>query len=198
IVIALARSERSAQHAPEGDTAPGFEADRDRSHWRGLSPAALIAALGMCLVIYEGQQSSGPLRWSHRMVAAAAGIEAVQRPPGDGSDPYAPLLAGVPRGATVAVWISEPERLDYARHRFIDLRTPAGAHDAAPLLAQLPAEFLLIEADDAHRRGTQGGLLHRVVCRSAWQLCADDLEAIALQHPTIARRDHLRIVDLRR
>jgi len=174
-----------------------------------LGPAALITALVLGVLLQEGRDAPGRLRWSRRLAAAATDIEALRRPPGDGAERYAELLAGVPPGATVAVWVAEPERLDYARHRIVDLRTPAGARlrefrwaahasPLAPLLAQLPAAFLLIEADDAHVQRVQTDLLYRLLCQPERPICADDLEAIALGHPIAAQRDRLRLVDLRR
>ncbi|HEX2684983.1 MAG TPA: hypothetical protein VHN14_00110, partial [Kofleriaceae bacterium] len=176
---------------------------------RGSGPSALIAALMLCVLLYEGREGPGRLRWSRRMASAAAGIEEIQQPPGEVTDPYAGMLARVPPGATVAVWVSEPERLDYARHRIVDLRTPAGvrlrahrwelhASKLAPLLAQVSAAFLLIEEDDAHVQRTQTDLLYRFLCQTARPVCADDLEAIARSHPITDRRDNLLLVDLRR
>lgn len=176
---------------------------------RGAGPAALIAAVVMCVFVYEGREAPGRLRWSRRLADAATSIAYVQRPPGDAGERYDELLASVPPEATVAIWIAEPERLDYARHRIIDLRTPLGgrlrdfrwtAHPSsvAPLLAQLSASFLLIEADDARVQRVQTDVLYRFVCRTEPPICADDLEAIALHHPVIARRDNIQLVDLRR
>jgi hypothetical protein len=175
--------------------------------WSG--PAALITSFVLCTLTYEGREAPARLRWSNRMAAAATAIEAVQRPPSDGADPYAALLANVPPGATVAVWITEPERLDYEHHHIVDLRTPAGArlrehHFGAhasrlePLLAALAASFLLIERDDAHVQRTQTDLLYRFACQTPLPICADDLEAIALNHPVVAQRDNLVLVALRR
>jgi hypothetical protein len=175
---------------------------------RGLGPTALIASLVLCVLISEGREAPGRLRWSRRMATAAGNIEYVLRPPGGNATPYAALLAQVPPGATVAVWVNEPERLDYASHRFLDLRTPALARlrefrwtahppQFAPLLTQLSAAYLLIEADDAHVLRTQTDLLYRFVCHTARPICADDLEAIALDHPVIAERAGVRLVDLR-
>jgi hypothetical protein len=172
-------------------------------------PAALITALIVCVLVYEGREAPGRLRWSRRMASAAASIDMIQLPPAEPADPYRALLASVPAGATVAVWVSEPERLDYARNRIVDLRTPAGARlrtfrweahrsQLESLLAVLPTSFLLIERDDARVRRTQTDLLYRFVCQTERPICADDLEAIAWRHPVVARRGNLQLVDLRR
>lgn len=174
--------------------------------WR---PATLIVSLALCLVIYDGSQTPGRRRWWYRMAEAATNLEYLQRPPADPADPYAPLLARVPPGAVVAVWIAQPERLDYARHRVIDLRTPAVARlrehrwvdhasKLAPMLAALSASYLLLEDDDARVQRIQSDVVYRLLCQPPRPICADDLEAIALGHPVIERRDHLQLVDLRR
>jgi hypothetical protein len=185
-----------------------------RSRWSG--PAALIASLVLCVVVYDGREAPGPLRWSRRLAEAAAAIEYLAQPPADTPEPYAPLLANVPAGATVAVWVAEPERLDYAEHRIVDLRTPAGARlrgdrwdtgaerpaeNFEALLAALPASFLLIEDGDARAGGARGAttqLLHRLACETRPAVCTDDLEAIARRHRTIAQRGTLRLVELGR
>ena len=107
------------------------------------------------------------------------------------------------------MWVSEPERLDYARLHIFDLRTPAGArlrafrwarHDSqlAPLLAALDVSYLLLERDDAHVQRTQRDLLYRWLCAApAPAICADDLEAIALAHPIVARQANLALVALK-
>jgi hypothetical protein len=171
-------------------------------------PAALIAALGLCLVIYEAGEAPARLRWWRRMADAATDLGYLRNPPTDAADPYAALLARVPPGATVAVWVLAPERLDYTRHRIVDLRTPAVArlreHRWAAHVSKLDstvtalASYLLIESDDAHIRRIQTDLLYRFVCQPPKPICADDLEAIALHHAVLDRSGNLALVDLRR
>ena len=171
--------------------------------------AALLTALLLCTLTYEGREAPGRLRWSRRVTATATAIDALHHPPAEPVDAYGALLSGVPAGSRVAVWVSEPERLDYARLRIFDLRTPAGArlrgfrwarHDAqlAPVLAALDASYLLLERDDAHVQRTQSDLLYRWLCAPpAPAICADDLEAIALAHPVVARQANLALVALK-
>jgi hypothetical protein len=172
-------------------------------------PAALIAVLLLCVLLYEGREAPGRLRWSRRMTAAASAIDQLQRPPAEPPDPYRALLATVPRGATIAVWVGEPERLDYTRFRIVDLRTPAGARLRAfrwqdhrskleAIVTQVGAAYLLIEDDDARVRRAQTDVMYRVLCQTERPICADDLEAIAARHPVIARRAGVQLVDLRR
>jgi len=175
---------------------------------RTTGPIAVIAALVLAVFIRDGSDAPGRLRWSRRLATAATELGDLRAPPAAG-DPYRELLDTVPTGATVAVWVAEPERLDYAAHRFLDLRTPAGARlrehrfvahasKLAPLLSQLSASYLLIEADDARVRRTQSELLYRFLCRTPLAICDDDLEAIARSRPTLAERAGVRLVDLRR
>lgn len=174
---------------------------------RRWGPAALIAALLLCAVIHDGLETTGHRRWSVRLAAATADLGYVRRPPAT-ADPYAALLAGVPAGATVAVWVAEPERLDHARHRIFDLRVPASvrlhahlwrshAPAAAPLLTALGAEYLLLEADDARVLRTQTDLFYRWLCPAPRAACDDDLEAVARDHPAAAERPGVRLIDLR-
>jgi hypothetical protein len=175
---------------------------------RRTGTAALIGLLALCAVIHDGASTTGRRRWSVRLASAATDLMYVRRPPATAAV-YAPLLAGVPAGATVAIWVAEPERLDYARHRIVDLRTPAAARlrdhswashasTAAPLLDALAADYLLIEADDARMLRTHTDLFYRWLCRSWQPLCDDDLEAIARDHRVVAERAGVQLVDLHR
>jgi hypothetical protein len=174
---------------------------------RRSGPAALIVTLLLCAVIHDGLETAGHRRWPVRLAAAATDLGYVRRPPATAA-PYAALLTGVPAGATVAVWVAEPERLDHARHRIVDLRTPGTArlHEprwrgrapaAAPLLAALGADYLLIEADDARVLKTQTDVFYRWLCQTPELACDDDLEAVARDHPVAAARPGLRLIDLR-
>lgn len=175
---------------------------------RRTGPAVLIGALALCVVVHEGASTTGRRHWATRLASAAGDITYLRRPPAAAPPPYAPLLAGVPPGATVAAWVGEPERLDYARHRIVDLRAPATARlrdhrwlphpsTAAPLLAALAADYLLIEADDARVLRTQTDVLYRWLCPTWQPICDDDLEAVARDHRVVTERAGVRLVDLR-
>jgi hypothetical protein len=175
---------------------------------RAAGAAALVTALALCAVIYEGREAPGRLRWARRLATAASGIEYLQRPAGVADGVYAELLAKVPPDVIVAVWVSAPEQLDYASHRIIDLRVPVVARmrrhrsdsqrsQLEPLLAQLSAGFLLLEGDDLRLQRARNNLVYGAVCRTALAICADDLEVIAFDHRVVARRDNLELIELR-
>lgn len=175
-----------------------------RSRWSG--PAALITSLALCVLLLEGRDAPGRLRWSRRMTELVTGIGAVQRPPGPGAEPYGAVLAGAPRGSTVAVWVSEPERLDYARYRIYDLRTPAGARlrgigarrgpRLADVLSAVSASYLLLEADDARVPQVRRDVIVRLVC-DAWPAgCTDELDDLARRHRVVAQRAGVQLIEL--
>jgi hypothetical protein len=174
---------------------------------RASGAAAMIGALVLCILVQEGREAPGRLRWARRMATAATAIDAVEHPPADPPAPYADLLARVPRGATVAVWVTAADQLDYAHHRIVDLRTPAGARlrqhrngsaRLDSLLIQLSAQFLLVDRDDANVLRGQTSILYRWLCPAPIAPCADELETLAFEHPVVARRGNALLVDLRR
>jgi hypothetical protein len=174
------------------------------------APAAMIAAIACTVLIHEGRESGGRQRWTRRYLELAASIEyvrhsGIEAPVAGG---YADLLAGVPRDATVALWVTRPERLDYAAHRFVDLRTPRVAplrvhrwdtHTSklAQILEASGADYLLLETDDRTNERILGGSLYRFMCQPYAPACADDLEILALQNPIVAAGDGLRLIKLR-
>lgn len=184
-----------------------------RTRWAG--PAALITSLVLCVLIWEGRDAPARLRWSQRLAVAAANLDDVKWtawPRGSSLDPYRPLLDAADPGTTIAVWVGQPEQLDYARHRIIDLRGPATARlrvhrwvptppRLASLVGELSADYLLVEADDAHVRRIQTDVLYRVLCSAADTapaICLDSLEALARAHTVIAEQGGVRLIDLRR
>lgn len=152
------------------------------------SGPALAAALLACALIYEGRDTTGRVRWVRRYADLIANVEYLRHAP-IAAEPnrYASLLAHVPAGATVAVWVNQPETLDFARHRIVDLRGPRVARlrddpGLARLVDGTRADFLMIEDD------------HRDLVSSA----PDALAAFALRHPVAATKAQVRVVDLGR
>ncbi|HSK05273.1 MAG TPA: hypothetical protein VK932_28690 [Kofleriaceae bacterium] len=175
---------------------------------RKVTTAALLVSLLAAVFIHEGRTASGRRRWVRRYLTLAENIEHLRtsREAAPVAGGYAPLLRDVPAGAVVAVWVARPERLDYAApHRIIDLRTPRAAwmrrdHPFArgapldSLLAHVRADFLLLEADDRTRARAAR---FRALCTTAPAFCTDDLESLALRHPTLAESGGIRLLDLR-
>lgn len=175
-----------------------------------LTTAALVGTLVLAVLVYEGRDAAGRVRWTRRYLDLATHIEylrhARERPPASGD--YEALLRRVPPGATVAAWVARPEQLDYAGpRRLVDLRTPriarlrshrwdAHASRIEKLLGLLHADYLLVEADDRRAARSRADLTYRLACGQPLPGCADDLESIALRHPVIAERAGIQLVQL--
>ena len=171
------------------------------------SVATMIVGLLACLVIHEGQDTPGRLGWYRRTYDLVNNIEYL-RHARLGTSPDSDILDSVPRGATIAVWVTRPEQLDYREHRIVDLRTPRlaalRARRASPrapqfelLLGELHARYLLVEDDDAvEQRRWQNAFEYFICPPHAASFCADGLESISLRHRVIAARDGFRLVDL--
>jgi hypothetical protein len=149
-----------------------------------LAVTSLVISLAIAVLVTEAQIATGRLRWTRRAIDLAGNIEYTRHiddAPTIGG--YAALLAHVPTGATVAIWIARPERLDYARHRIIDLRTPRvaplrGKAGLDSLTAAARVQYLLVEEDD--RRVTTDDLA-ALVARSRVVAIAPGLRLVALQ-----------------
>lgn len=190
--------------------AGGLVAAIELSRALTVTTGALIGAVVAMVLIHEGREATGRTRWTRRYLELAASIEYVRHSGQDApvSGGYASLLEQVPRGSTVALWVTRPERLDYAAHEFVDLRTPRGARlrvhrwaahtsKLAQLIEASGAEFLLLEEDDRLAERIRGSWLVRFVCTSWKPACADDLEVLALDHHILASDGGVRLIDLR-
>ena len=139
---------------------------------RTAAPTALLAALVLCVFIYEGETASGRASWYRRTSDLLDGIGYLARthvsPPRDLDG----ILDAVPGDALVALWVPEPGRIDHARHRVVDLRTPRVAARADRALSMLHPRYLLLAPEDPPK------LLNRLP-------------------PPIASRDGLILVELR-
>ncbi len=176
---------------------------------RKLSTAALLVSLLACVVISEGRAATGGQRWTRRYLDLADNIEYLSHA-GDEApveEGYSLLIGQIPAGATVAVWVSRPERLPYSELRIIDLRTPRSARlrthgwDSHPsrigeLAAAAHAEFLLIETDDKRFDRIQQSYLYRFLCTTPRTACADDLEMLAFGDRVIAEHEGVRLIRL--
>lgn len=168
------------------------------------APAVLakIVALAAVLLIYEGITGTGRTRVGTRYYALVGGAVYARQP--TAHIPYERVLAAVPAGATVAVWVTEPEQIDYARNPIIDLRTPRtaqyreyvfGKHRAAFAKIARGAQFLLVERDD-RSLPRRHNLAYRILCREPRPECADDLENLLARSRVVAEIGTLRIVAL--
>lgn len=172
-----------------------------------LAVASLIVSLAIAVLVTEAQIATGRTRWTRRAIDLVSNIEytrhASEAPIVGG---YGKLLREVPPGATVAIWLARPERLDYARHRIIDLRTPRvarlrvhrwGVHRSrlAELVTAAGAQYLLLETDDRHL-ARLADADYRTACATRIAVCDDDLEALATRGRVIATAPGLRLVAL--
>lgn len=174
-----------------------------------VQAAALVLSLAGLVYMNDGAEAAGRLRWFRRVSTSVANVEylargANARRPGA---PYDALLARVPEGATVAVWVARPELLDYSAHRIIDLRTPrtaalrrsrwpGGRSQLEELVKRVNATYLLIEADHELVRRTQLDPVQRTYCAIPREECADTLEVLAWHFRRVATDDGTMLLDL--
>lgn len=163
---------------------------------------ALVLSLFAAVLIYDGRDVPGRVRWSRRYAELASGIEYLRHayPSAPRPDPYAPLLASVPPGATIAVWVARPELLDLRRNRILDLRTPRSASRRAMILHTLQPAYLLVEDDHLPAERARRDLFYRLACPepSVEGFCLDDLQVLLQRSPRVASDGTLRLVRLER
>ena len=164
--------------------------------------AALVLSLLAAVLIYDGRDVPGRVRWSRRYTELASGIEYLRHayPSAAQPDPYAPLLASVPPGATIAVWVARPELLDVRRHRILDLRTPRFAARRTVILHTLHPDYLLMEDDHLPAERARRDVFYRLACPelAVQPFCLDDLQALVQTSPQVASDGSVRLVRLRR
>jgi len=113
-----------------------------------LRRSALVLGTAACVLAAEAQAAPGRRAWSSRtwelMFDAQYALHRAQPP-----NSYDVLLARVPAGAPVAVWVMRPEQLELEHHRVFDLRTPRAARaNLDDLLYGCGARWLLVESDE--------------------------------------------------
>lgn len=162
---------------------------------------ALVFSLLATVLIYDGRDVAGRARWSRRYSELASGIEYVRHayPSVSRPDPYGALLAKVPVGATVAIWVARPELVDTMRHRIFDLRTPRNAVRRVTVLRALHPDYALVELDHLAAERARRSLWHRLACPAgaAQAFCTDDLEALVSNRPAVASEGTVHLVRLR-
>lgn len=172
-----------------------------------LAIASLLISLAIAVLVTEAQIATGRTRWTRRAIDLVGNVE-YTRHAGDAPTigGYNGILREAPAGSTVAIWIARPERLDYADHHIIDLRTPRvarlrvhrwGRHRSplAELVVAAGVQYLLIEADDRHL-ARLADADYRTACTTRIAACDDDLEAIATRGRVVATAPGLRLVAL--
>lgn len=164
------------------------------------SLAAAVLSLLLLVSLYEAQERGGGQRWSYRWTAlsSAAGYLA--------AGPVAPpsiasaALLSIPDGATVVLWLGQPEHLSHRRHRLLDVRTPF----LAALLDRSPERFLraLLAARPSYLL-YEPPLLDRSPARSIWRppwlakpcpRCSDPFAEILAPYRTVWEGEGLRLV----
>jgi hypothetical protein len=121
-----------------------FEVARART----LTIASMLVALVLALLVHEGRTASGRRRWPRRYLDLAANVESLSHHAAVSSfTDYEESLRHVPLDATVGVWVTQPERLNYAGGRhFIDLRTPrTHLSNMGQLARAAGVQFVLLE-----------------------------------------------------
>jgi len=161
---------------------------------------AVVLALLAAVLIYDGRDATGRVRWSRRYSELASGIEYVRHayPSPLRPSPYAALLAKIPPGARVAVWVARPELVSARLHMIYDLRTPRSAGRRVPVLRALEPDYLLLEADHLPAERSRRSLWHRLACPedSSQAFCLDDLDSFVSGHAVVATEGIVRLVRL--
>lgn len=173
---------------------------------RELDRRAFALVTVLCLLIWEGRSAPGRASWSRRYHALLQDVEYARHASPQGGD-YAQILATVPAGERVAVWVTRPELLDYRRHELIDLRTPRVVRLRSPtgndprlarLLRASRARWLLFETDEAYAGSRPRTKLHELLCPpdSRAPACTDALERIVQEHTVVAEHQGVALIRL--
>lgn len=142
-----------------------------------LPAVGLVLSLLAAVLIYDGRDTPGRVRWSRRYTELASNLQYLRHafPEAPVRDPYGPLLASVPSDAVIAVSVARPELLDYAAHRFVDVRGPRTMARRATILRALRPAYLLVEDDHLPAERARRDLFYRLACPIGADLpyCAD-------------------------
>jgi hypothetical protein len=173
-----------------------------------LDRLAFALVMVMCLLTYEGRVSPGRIGWAWRYAEMMYDVEYTRHAAPVGGS-YQSLLAQVPAGQRVAIWVTRPELIDYAARDVVDVRTPrvsrlreplAKDRRFAKLLDASGARWLLFERDDAYYRAPPPSELALALCprgsTSHW--CTDALEALVLEGRVAASDANVVLVELAR
>ncbi len=142
-----------------------------------LRAAGLVLSLLAAVLIYDGRDTPGRVRWSRRYTELASNLQYLRHayPEPPLRDPYGALLANLPSDALIAVSVARPELLDHAAHRLVDVRGPRTMARRAAVLRALRPAYLLVEDDHLPAERARRDLFYRLACPSGADLpyCAD-------------------------
>jgi hypothetical protein len=112
-----------------------------------LTVASMLVALALALLVHEGRTASGRRRWPRRYLDLVANIEYLAHAAAADNTDYNEILRRVPLDATIGIWVTRPERLNYAEgRRIVDLRTPRARRANLQQLARAAGiRFILLE-----------------------------------------------------
>lgn len=168
----------------------------------GLLKIAMVVAFLACMVVRDDAAAFGRTAWAQRYYLLMLDAEYARHaaPTGGG---YDRVMAAIPAGDTVAVWVARPELLDLARNHIVDLRTPriAALRDANDdrfdrVVTGSRARWLVVERDDYLRRRDNASFLYRLACPRLTAACADRLEAYVVRGPRVASAGGVDVIAL--
>lgn len=151
-----------------------------------------MLSLLLLVSLYEAQERGGGQRWSYRWTALSSAAGYLAAGPVAPPSAASAALLSIPDGATVALWLGQPEHLAHRRHRLVDVRTPflAALRDRSPqrflraLLAARPS-YLLYEPPLLARAPWLAALCPR---------CGDPFAELLAPYRTVWEGEGLRLV----
>jgi hypothetical protein len=118
---------------------------------RRSTTAMVAVGLAVAALMYAGLTATGRRKWPRRYLDLVDNVEYLQTHGRSApiTASYEDLLQAVPPGSRVGVWVTRPERLNYAAYDLVDLRTPRTDFTKLTRLARAAKiEFLLLEGAD--------------------------------------------------
>lgn len=203
-VVSASSAEVASASSAESALASSAEAALPRSSPSSWSLAAAMLSLLLLVSLYEAQERGGGQRWSYRWTALSSAAGYLAAGPVAPPSTASAALLSIPDGATVALWLGQPEHLSHRRHRLLDVRTPF----FAALLDRSPERFLraLLAARPSHLLYAPPLLdrsTHRSIWRSIWRplwlakpcpRCSDPFAEILAPYRTVWEGEGLRLV----
>jgi hypothetical protein len=138
---------------------------------QALTRAAMIVALLACILVVDARSEPGRRAWAWRAYDQMFDVQYARHIAAQGGG-YGALVARVPAGERLAVWVARPELLDYSRNEIVDLRSPRVARVTRldKVLAATRARWLLVEVDSDTRPAAIVAAAHPVASMAGVQL----------------------------